>query len=185
MPTSLRSASSFVVIPPPPAVVSRGDGGRALGHGRRRAPHRPSGDEVVAPMTPSSSLRSSMLFGVGREGAPTSRLVLPRSRALTATRRMLPPIRQRLPHVSRCPSLVVNVLNQQMKRVLIQSVSASPCDLNRHRTTTPPLPTPAPSRSRSFVESTAAPFPHGGVSPCDTCVGSVAGTGRVPRPRSP
>ena len=68
MPTSLRSASSFVVVPPPPAVVSRGGDGRALGRGRRRAPRRPSGDEVVAPMAPSSSSRPSMLFGVGGGG---------------------------------------------------------------------------------------------------------------------
>ena len=101
MPTSLRSASSFVVVPPPPAVVSRGGDGRAIGRGRRRAPRRHSGDEVVAPMTPSSSLRPSMLFGVGGGGGAdvatgTAAVTSADGDASEAARRR-PPIRSAVP----------------------------------------------------------------------------------------
>ena len=101
MPTSLPSASSFVVVPPPPAVVSRGGDGRALGRGRRRAPRRPSGDEVVAPMTPSPSSRPSTLFGVGGEGgadvATGAAAVTSADGDASEAARRRPPIRSAVP----------------------------------------------------------------------------------------
>jgi hypothetical protein len=117
MPTSTRrSASSFVAVPPPPAVLPHGGDRGAIGRGRRRALRRPSGDKVVAPMTSSSSLQPLRLFGVGGGGnagvdvaTATATAVATATAAATATpmtanwdashatRQRRPPIRSTVP----------------------------------------------------------------------------------------
>jgi len=168
----------------PPQSSPAAGGGRALSRGRHRAPRRPSGAE-------------------GGGGAPASRLVLPRSQMPPARRRMMPPIQQRLTRVSICPSLVVDCLDPAD----IAHLDPVSVRLPVRAQSAPNSDTPPPnSRTVPIVIACrvyAAPSHPGGISPCDSCVGSVrgrppssrprsrtdraatAGTGHVPSPRSP
>jgi len=171
----------------PPQSSPAAGGGRALSRGRHRAPRRPSGDKVFVPMTPSgdkvvalmmpsSSLRPLTFRVSTGGGAPASRLVLPRSQMPPARRRMMPPIQQRLTRVSICPSLVVDCLDPAD----IAHLDPVSVRLPVRAQSAPNSDTPPPnSRTVPIVIACrvyAAPSHPGGISPCDSCVGSAKST---------